>query len=101
MPNTGRGSVGFTSTTDRGTYIGQKLAKPQRNSSYRASIGARHSARYEHLDTNNDDSEEEEDEFMKVIFVRERKSLKISNRMPHLAQDITTTHPQRHHLRAK
>jgi len=64
LPNTGRGSVGFTSTTDRGTYIGQKVAKPQRNSSYRASLGARHSARYEQLDTNND-SEEDEDEFVK------------------------------------
>jgi len=98
LPNTGRGSVGFTSTTDRGTYIGQKVAKPQRNSSYRASLGARHSARYEQLDTNND-SEEDEDEFVKVIYWE--KFIKNSNRMQRLGQDIITMHQQLHPLGAK
>ena len=69
LPNTGRGSVGFTSTTDRASYTGQRLAKPLGNSSYRASVRyqatARDSAKFEHVYDDEDD-EDEGDEFLKV-----------------------------------
>jgi len=70
LPNTGRGSVGFTSTTDRASYTGQRMVKPPRNSSYRASVKyqaatARDSVKFEHVYTNGDDSEDEDDEFVK------------------------------------